>query len=94
MIDEQGLWELIKDSLSYCKYFFLSREQKRAFNVRSVQERYWFQQLVKEHPSISTFIEEDQEFRAYFSSRKRVRKLLRNKDERTRFIKRIKSICG
>ncbi len=76
---------IFKDILSYIKYLFLSKEDKLESNLRLVKEKYWFQQLVEHQPSILDIIERDNDFKAYFSSRKKVWKLLRDTEERQRF---------
>jgi hypothetical protein len=76
---------MIKDIFAYFKYLTLSKEAKIEMNINLVKEKYWFQQLVINQPSTLKRIEEDKVMREYFSSRKMVRKLLRNKEERQRF---------
>ena len=83
--NEAVILETIKDTFSYLKYLNLSKERKTEVNVSLVKEKYWFQELVNKQPSILKLIEDDKEIRQYFSSRKKVRKLLRDKDERKFF---------
>ncbi|MGE6376060.1 hypothetical protein [Peribacillus muralis] len=88
--NDEATWEIIKDIFTYIKYNFLSKERKFSSNVSLVKEKYWFQELLKNKPAINRVIEEDKELREYFSSRKKVRKLLRDKEERNNFKKLIK----
>jgi hypothetical protein len=83
--NEVAIWETVKEFFVYIKYLFLSKEAKFQSNINLVKEKYWFQQLVNNEPSILTVIQGDKELRTYFSSRKMVRKLLRDKEERQRF---------
>ncbi|WP_342573891.1 hypothetical protein MHH37_16755 [Solibacillus sp. FSL K6-1781] len=83
--NEETIWETIKDTFAYIKYLTLSKERKIEVNISLVQEKYWFQELIIINPSILTLIKEDNEIREYFLSRKMVRKLLRDKNERKLF---------
>jgi hypothetical protein len=83
--NEEAIWGIIKNTFSYVKYLTLSKEEKTEVNISLVQEKYWFQELVITQPSILKVIDGDKEIRQYLSSRKMVRKLLRNKEERQRF---------
>ena len=83
--NEEAIWGLIKDNFSYVKYLTLSKEEKTEFNISLVKEKYWFQELILTEPSILKLVEGDKEIRQYFSSRKMVNKLLRDKEERQRF---------
>ncbi|MGG2072849.1 MULTISPECIES: hypothetical protein [Lysinibacillus] len=83
--NEEVAWRIIKNTFAYLKYLTLSKEEKTEVNISLVQEKYWFQELVIAQPSILKLIEGDKEIRQYFSSRKMVRKLLRDKEERQRF---------
>ncbi|KZE64339.1 hypothetical protein AWM68_14740 [Fictibacillus phosphorivorans] len=83
--NEEAIWQMIKDTFAYFKYLTLSKETKTEMNINLVKEKYWFQQLVIKQPSILKMIEGDKEIREYFSSRKMVRKLLSDKEERQRF---------
>ncbi|MFJ5770150.1 hypothetical protein [Psychrobacillus sp. NPDC093180] len=83
--NEQAIWGIIKDVFSYVKYLTLSKEEKTEVNIRLVKDKYWFQELMLNEPSILKLVDGDKEFRRYFSSRKMVRKLLRDKEERQRF---------
>lgn len=83
--NEEAIWGIIKDIFSYVKYLSLSKEEKTEVNISLVKEKLWFQELMITEPAIPKMIEEDKEIRQYFSSRKMVRKLLRDKEERQRF---------
>jgi hypothetical protein len=83
--NEEAIWGIIKDIFSYVKYITLSKEEKTEVNISLVKEKYWFQELMLTEPSILKLVEGDKEIRRYFSSRKMVRKLLRDKEERQRF---------
>ncbi|SES46425.1 hypothetical protein [Psychrobacillus sp. OK032] len=83
--NEEAIWGMIKDTFSYVKYITLSKEEKTEVNISLVKEKYWFQELMFTEPSILKLVEGDKEIRRYFSSRKMVRKLLRDKEERQRF---------
>ena len=83
--NEEAIWGIIKNTFSYVKYLTLSKEEKTKVNISLVQEKYWFQELVITQPSILKLIEGDKEIRQYFSSRKMVGKLLRDKEERQHF---------
>ncbi|MDM5199813.1 hypothetical protein QUF79_17505 [Fictibacillus enclensis] len=83
--NEEAIWEIIKETFANIKDLFLSKEAKFENNKKLVREIYWFQQLENNEPSIFKIIEGDKELREYFSSRKMVRKLLRDKEERQRF---------
>ncbi|WP_397538170.1 hypothetical protein [Rummeliibacillus pycnus] len=83
--NEEAIWGIIKNIFSYVKYLTLSKEEKTEVNISLVKEKYWFQELVITQPSVLKLIEGDKEIRQYFSSRKRVRNLLRDKKERQRF---------
>ena len=83
--NEEAIWGIIKDIFSYVKYLILSKEEKTEVNISLVKEKYWFQELMFTEPSILKLVEGDKEVRRYFSSRKMVRKLLRDKEERKRF---------
>ena len=83
--NEEAIWGIIKDIFSYFKYLTLSKEEKTEVNISLVNEKYWFQELMFTEPSILKLVEGDKEVRRYFSSRKMVRKLLRDKEERKRF---------
>lgn len=83
--NEEAIWGIIKDIFSYVKYLTLSKEEKTEVNISLVKEKYWFQELMFTEPSILKLVEGDKEVRRYFSSRKMVRKLLRDKEERKRF---------
>ena len=84
-MNEEAIWGIIKDIYSYVKYLTLSKEEKTEVNISLVKEKYWFQELMFTEPSILKLVEGDKEVRRYFSSRKMVRKLLRDKEERKRF---------
>ena len=84
-INEQVIWELIKYIFSYIQYIFLSKKGKLESNLRLVKEKHWFQQLVDQQPNILNIIEADKDLKDYFSKRKKVRKLLRDKEERQNF---------
>ena len=83
--NEEAIWGIIKDIFSYVKYLTLSKEEKTEVNISLVKEKYWFQELMFTEPSILKLVEGDKEVRRFFSSRKMVRKLLRDKEERKRF---------
>ncbi|NHM31925.1 hypothetical protein [Neobacillus terrae] len=83
--NEEAIWAIIKDFFSYVNYLTLSKEEKTEININLVKEKYWFQQLVISQPSLLKVIEQDKEIREYFSSRKMVRKLLKDKEVRQRF---------
>ena len=85
--NDEAVWEIIKDIFTYFKYIFLSKEGKFSSNVSLVKEKYWFQELLENKPNINQVIEGDKELKDYLSSRKKVRKLLREKDERQNFKK-------
>lgn len=89
--NHEALWEIIKYVWTNIRYIFLPRERKFLSNVSLVKEKYWFQELLESKPAISRLLEEDKELRDYFSSRKKVRKLLRDKEERKNFNKLIKN---
>ncbi|WP_053366485.1 hypothetical protein [Bacillus sp. FJAT-27245] len=82
---EEAIVEIIKDLFIYIKYLFLSKEEKLQQNLLLVKERYWFQQLLLDRPALNKLLDQDIELKHYFSSRKNVRKLLRDKGERSRF---------
>ena len=83
--NEEAIWRIIKNTFAYVKYITLAKEEKTEVNISLVQEKYWFQKLVIAQPSILKLMEGDKEIREYFSSRKTVRKLLRDKEGRQRF---------
>ena len=83
--NEEAIWGIVKEIFSYVKYLTLSKEEKTEVNISLVKEKYWFQELMFTEPSILKLVEGDKEVRRYFSSRKMVRKLLRDKEERKRF---------
>ena len=83
--NDVALWEIIKDIITYIKYIFLSKERKFAFNLNLIQEKYWYQKLLENKPAINKVIEGDRELKKHISSRKKVRKMLRDKDERQHF---------
>lgn len=83
--NDEAIWETFKDIFFYINYLFISKEDKLESNLRLVREKYWFQQIVEHQPSILEIIESDNHLKAYFSSRKKVRKLLRDREERQRF---------
>ncbi|PIC83580.1 hypothetical protein [Sporosarcina sp. P1] len=85
--NDRAIWEMIKDTFTYINYIFLSNERRLSSNVSLVKEKYWFRKLSESNPSINSLIEEDKELKDYFSSRKKVRKLLRDKNERQNFKK-------
>lgn len=89
--NDEALWEIIKDIIIYIKYIFLSKERKFAFNLNLIQEKYWYQKLLENKPAINKVIEGDRELKDYISSRKKVRKMLRDKDERQHFKKLVRS---
>ena len=74
--NEEAIWGIIKDVFSYVKYLPLSKEEKTEVNIS---------ELMFTEPSILKLVEGDKEIRRYFSSRKMVRKLLRDKEERRLF---------
>ena len=71
--------------LLFIKYIFLSKERKSAFNLNLIQGKNWYQKLLENKPAINKVIEGDRELNDYISSRKKVRKMLKNKDERQHF---------
>ncbi|MDI2587058.1 hypothetical protein OR571_08060 [Psychrobacillus sp. NEAU-3TGS] len=83
--NEESVWGIIKDVFSYVKYLTLTKEEKTEVNLSLVKEKHWFQELMFTEPSILKLVEGDKEIRRYFSSRKMVRKLLNDKEERQRF---------
>jgi len=83
--NEEAVWGIIKNIFSYVRYLALSKEEKTEINISLVKDKYWFQELMVTVPSILKLIEGDEEIRRYLSSRKMVRKLLRDKEERQRF---------
>ncbi|KAA0549821.1 hypothetical protein FZW96_00260 [Bacillus sp. BGMRC 2118] len=83
--NEEAIWQIIKDTFTYFQYLFLSKEEKFHSNLSLVKEKYWFQQLVEKHPTILEDIEANEELMNYFLSRKRVRRLLNDKDVRKKF---------
>ncbi|MFT9819843.1 hypothetical protein [Lysinibacillus sp. NPDC056185] len=83
--NEEAVWGIIKNIFSYVRYLTLSKEEKTEINISLVKDKYWFQELMNTEPSILKLIEGDEEIRRYLSSRKMVRKLLRDKEERLRF---------
>ncbi|WP_181884409.1 hypothetical protein [Neobacillus piezotolerans] len=89
--NEEAIADIIKDVFSYIKYLFLSKEEKCAANLGLVNEKYWFQELMNNKPRLKDLLEKDMQFKEYFSSRKNVRKLLRDKDERAMFKKWIEN---
>ncbi|MGE7689464.1 hypothetical protein ACQKMI_09645 [Lysinibacillus sp. NPDC097214] len=83
--NEEAIWGISKNIFSYVRYLTLSKEEKTKINISLVKEKYWFQELMITEPSVLKLIEGDEEIRGYLSSRKMVRKLLRDKEERQRF---------
>jgi hypothetical protein len=79
-----AIWDIFKEIASLIRYRFLSNEGKFEFNLKQLKEKYWFQQLLKVS-TINQLIEEDKELRVYLTSRKNVRSLLRDKNERKKF---------
>jgi hypothetical protein len=51
--NDEALWEIIKDIITYIKYSFLSKERKFAFNINLIQEKYWYQKLLQNKPAIT-----------------------------------------
>ncbi|MEI2467725.1 hypothetical protein [Niallia taxi] len=89
--NDEALLVIFKYISTYIRYIFLPSKRKKVFiNVSLVKEKYWFQKLLKNNPVISRLLEKDKELKDYFSSRKKVRKLLRDKEERKNFKKLIK----
>lgn len=88
--NDEALLVIFKYISTYIRYIFLPSERKFLSNVSLVKKKYWFQKLLKNNPAISRLLEEDKELKDYFSSRKKVRKLLRDKEERKNFKKLIK----
>lgn len=78
------IWDIFKEIASLIRYRFLSNESKFEFNLKQLSEKYWFQQMLKVS-TINQLIQEDTELRGYLTSRKNVRSLLRDKDERKKF---------
>lgn len=85
--NDRAIWEITKDILTYINYIFLSKERRLSSNVSLVKEKYWFRKLSEKNPNIYLMLEEDKELKDYLSSRKKVRKLLRDKNERQNFKK-------
>ncbi|PIC70608.1 hypothetical protein [Sporosarcina sp. P17b] len=85
--NDRAIWEIIKDIFTYINYIFLSKERRLSSNISLVKEKYWFRKLSERNPNIYLVIEEDKELKDYLSSRKKVRKLLRDKNERQNFKK-------
>ncbi|PIC69368.1 hypothetical protein CSV77_13835 [Sporosarcina sp. P16b] len=85
--NDRAIWEIIKDIFTYINYIFLSRERRLSSNISLVKEKYWFRKLSERNLNIYLVIEEDKELKDYLSSRKKVRKLLRDKNERQNFKK-------
>ncbi|RDI42224.1 hypothetical protein [Falsibacillus pallidus] len=85
MGNEEAIWEIIKDIFGYLKYLTLSKEAKIIANFNLIKNKYWFEQLVNNQPSILKLIEEDDDIREYFASRKNVRSLLSSKKDRQHF---------
>ncbi|MEY9978956.1 hypothetical protein [Lysinibacillus sp. RC79] len=83
--NEEAVWGIIKKKFSYVRYLTLSKDEKTEINISLVKDKYWFQELMITEPSILKLIEGDEEIRRYLSSRKMVRKLLRDNEERQRF---------
>jgi hypothetical protein len=77
-------WDTFKEIASLIRYYFLSNEAKFEFNLKQLKEKYWFEQMLKVS-TINQLIEEDKELRVYLTSRKNVRSLLRDKNERKKF---------
>ena len=84
LLTEQDIWNTLKEIGSLIRYGFLTNEDKIEFNLKKLKEKYWFEQMMKNPPFLQ-LIEEDKELRDYLSSRKNVRSLLREKDERKIF---------
>ena len=78
------IWGIFKEIASEIRYYFLSNEAKFEFNLKQLKEKYWFEQMLKVS-TINQLIEEDKEIRVYLTSRKNVRSLLRDKNERKKF---------
>ena len=83
--NSKAIWDIFKEIVSLIRYRFFSDEDKFAFNLKQLKEKYWFEQLLLKVPTIIQLIEEDGELRDYLTSRKNVRSLLREKDERKKF---------
>ncbi|MFF2793891.1 hypothetical protein [Lysinibacillus xylanilyticus] len=83
--NEDVVWDIIKYFFSYLRYLTLSKEEKIEINICLIKDKYWFQELMIAEPSKLKLIEEDEEIRRYLSSRKMVRKLQGDKEERQRF---------
>ncbi|MGE7909798.1 hypothetical protein [Lysinibacillus xylanilyticus] len=83
--NEEAVWDIIKYFFSYLKYLTLSKEEKIEINIILIKDKYWFHELLIAEPSMLKLIEEDKEIRRYLSSRKMVRKLHGDKEERQRF---------
>ena len=78
------IWKIFKEIASLIRYHFLSKEAKFEFNLKQLREKYWFEQMLK-ISTINQLIEKDKELRVYLTSRKNVRSLFRDKDERKKF---------
>lgn len=81
----EGLWGILKSVNGRIRYSFLSRNQKVEFNLGQLQKKYWFEQLVKESPSIIQLIKNDDELKVYVISRGKLRKVMHNSSTRKSF---------
>ncbi|TAA71989.1 hypothetical protein [Planococcus salinarum] len=85
----EGLWDMLKALFGQIKYSFLSKDKKIEFNLKQLQKKYWFEQLILESPSLVELIKKDDELKTYLTSRKKLRRLLHNSIERKHFKKKI-----
>lgn len=85
----EGLWGILKALFRQIKYSFLSKDKKIEFNLKQLQKKYWFEQLILESPSLVDLIKKDDELKIYLTSRKKLRRLLHNSIERKHFKKTV-----